>query len=229
VEVNEVIDEIDDITQTPILHKFVLNVHNRYQFVISLIQRLIHLAKYQAVQSLKNNDNLSPMGHKIAVRITTEPDLNLDLKPEENLTEITITENETYSLEIQNHYSQPVYVAVFNLQPNWAISSVLSQTTGLGNVISLNHKQKEIISLGNLEKKENWQNIYKVCASVDNTNFRFLELPPLDQQKQTVRDTPKDPLEQLLHELTADQPPDRNVTPATLPSSMWTVVQFTVN
>lgn len=229
VEVNEVIDEIDDITQTPILHKFVLNVHNRYQFVISLIQRLIHLAKYQAVQSLKNNDNLSPMGHKIAVRITTEPDLNLDLKPEENLTEITITENETYSLEIQNHYSQPVYVAVLNLQPNWAISSVLSQTTGLGNVISLNHKQKEIISLGNLEKKENWQNIYKVCASVDNTNFRFLELPPLDQQKQTVRDTPKDPLEQLLHELTADQPPDRNVTPAPLPSSKWTVVQFTVN
>jgi hypothetical protein len=229
VEVNEVIDEIDDITQTPILHKFVLNVHNRYQFVISLIQRLIHLAKYQAVQSLKNNDNLSPMGHKIAVRITTEPDLNLDLKPEENLTEITITENETYSLEIQNHYSQPVYVAVFNLQPNWAISSVLSQTTGLGNVISLNHKQKEIISLGNLEKKENWQNIYKVCASVDNTNFRFLELPPLDQQKQPVRDTPKNLLEQLLQELTADQPPDRNVTPAPLPSSKWTVVQFTVN
>ncbi|MEB3283065.1 MAG: caspase family protein [Lyngbya sp.] len=228
-QVNDLIYEICDRTQTPIILRPVLKV-DEIQLASPLIQRLVHLAKYQAVQSLKNHDNLSPLGHKIAVRLTTEPNPNLVLNSAENPTEITITENQTYWLEIQNHYSQPVYVAVFNLQPNWAISSVLPETPGLGIVISLEPKQKEIIPLKNLEKKENWQNIYKICVSVDDTNFRFLKLPPLDQQKDAIRDIPKNPLEQLLQEMTADQPPnDRNVVPAPLPSSSWTVVQFTVN
>ncbi|KKD36163.1 caspase family protein [Limnoraphis robusta] len=227
-EVNDVIYEVCDRTQTPIILRPALKV-NEIQLASPLIQRLVHLAKYQAVKNLKNHDPRSEMLNKIAVRLTTEPDQNQELNAAENPTEITITENQTYSLEIQNHYSQPVYVAVFNLQQNWAISSVLPETKGRGIVISLEPKQKETIPLPNLEKKENWQNIYKVCVSVDDTNFRFLELPPLDQQKQTRRDTPKDPLEQLLQEMTAEQPPDRNVTPAPLPSSSWTVVQFTVN
>ncbi|EAW35258.1 caspase family protein [Lyngbya sp. PCC 8106] len=227
-EVNDIIYEVCDNTQTPILLRPALKV-NESRSAYNVTKRLIHLSKYQAVENLKNHDPCSEMGDKIAVRLTAQPDPNLVLNSAENPTEITITENKTYSLEIQNHYSQPVYVAVFNLQPNWAISSVLSETPGRGMVISLDPKQKETIPLPNLEKKENWQNIYKVCVSVDDTNFRFLELPPLDQQKQPVRDTPKNPLEQLLQEMTAEQPPDRNVTPAPLPSSRWTVVQFTVN
>ncbi|MEA5499120.1 caspase family protein [Limnoraphis robusta Tam1] len=227
-KVNDVIYEVCDRTQTPIILRPALKV-NEITLASPLIQRLVHLAKYQAVYNLKNHDPRSEMLKKIAVRLTTKPDQNQELNAGENPTEITITENQTYSLEIQNHYSQPVYVAVFNLQQNWAISSVLPETPGRGIVISLEPKQKETIPLPNLEKKENWQNIYKVCVSVDDTNFRFLELPPLAQQKQPVRDNPKNFLEQLLQEMTAEQPPDRNVTPAPLPSSKWTVVQFTVN
>ena len=224
---NDIIYEVLDNTQTPILLRPALKV-NESQSANNLTKRLIHLAKYQAVENIKNHDPLSPMQNKIAVRLTTERNQDLDLNPEDNLTEITITENKINYLEIQNYFKQTVYVAVFNLQPNWAISSVSSQTTGQDKVISLDPKQKETIRLGNLEKAENGQNIYKICVSVDDTNFRFLELPPLVQQKQPVRDTPKNSLEQLLQELTADQPPDRNIVAAPLPSSKWTVVQFTV-
>jgi hypothetical protein len=167
------------------------------------------------------------MRDKIAVRLTTEPNPDQILEPTENQNEVIIDTNKPYYLEIQNNYSRTVYLAVFSLQSNYAISSVIKENLGLEH-LSLEPQQKEIIPLQNIAENNSLQNLYKICVSVDETNFNFLELPPLDQQKQSVRDTPKNPLEQLFQEMTADQPPDRNVSLAPLPSWEWTTVQFTI-
>jgi hypothetical protein len=225
-EAGEIIYEICQRNKVPIQLKPALKI-NQTQSISSLIKRLIHLAKYQAVKSLKNRDPLSPMRDKIAVRLTTEPNPDQILEPTENQNEVIIDTNKPYYLEIQNNYSRTVYLAVFSLQSNYAISSVIKENLGLEH-LSLEPQQKEIIPLQNIAENNSLQNLYKICVSVDETNFNFLELPPLDQQKQSVRDTPKNPLEQLFQEMTADQPPDRNVSLAPLPSWEWTTVQFTI-
>jgi hypothetical protein len=73
----------------------------------------------------------------------------------------------------------------------------------------------------------------KVFATVSTTNFRWLELPALDQplmRSAAVRGKgPTNPLEGLMAAFTADQPPTRNLVPAAYPSHGWTTVQVEVS
>ena len=75
--------------------------------------------------------------------------------------------------------------------------------------------------------------ILKVFATVGTTNFRWLELPSLDQppvKKSGTRGGPSDPLEQLLASV-AEEPPEgatRNLDPAAYPSKEWIAAQVEV-
>ncbi|MEA5500325.1 SAV_2336 N-terminal domain-related protein [Limnoraphis robusta] len=228
VKMNEVVYEICDKTQTPIILQPVLRV-NEPQSASRLIQRLIHITKYQIVQTLDNNNPMSRLADKIAVRLTTELNPNQNLNPAENPAEVTINQDETYWLEIQNHSKTALNIAVFNLQPNWAIRPVLKDTMGL-EIITLDAQQKGTIRLPYIEKSENSKNIFKVIAYVGDINFRLYELPPLDQDKQATQDIPINPLEE--YPTTEDQSPEQkssgDIKREVFASDQWTTVQFTV-
>jgi hypothetical protein len=74
-----------------------------------------------------------------------------------------------------------------------------------------------------------------VFATVDQTSFRWLELPALDQpaaSKQVTRGgalQPSNPLEQLMAEMTKDMPSTHSLNPYQFPSKEWTSVQIEVN
>ncbi|EAW36912.1 SAV_2336 N-terminal domain-related protein [Lyngbya sp. PCC 8106] len=227
-KVNEVVYEICDHTQIPIILQPVLRV-NEPQSASRLIQRLIHITKYQIIETLDNNDPASSLAGKIAVRLTTEPNPNQNLNPAENPAEVTINQDENYWLEIQNHSKTALNIAVLNLKPNGSIRPVLKDTMGL-EIITLDAQQKGTIRLPYIKKNGNSKNIFKVIACVDDINFRLYELPPLDQDKQATQDIPINPLEE--HPTTEDQSPEPKssggIKREVFASDQWTTVQFTV-
>lgn len=234
-KVNEVVYEICDKTQTPVILQPVLKV-NEPESASRLIQRLIHITKYQIVQTLKNHETESDLASIIAVKLITEINPNQDLNPEENSSKVIINQDENYWIKIKNCNKKALNFAVLNLKPNGSIRPVLKDTMGL-EMITLYPNQKGTIRLPYIEKSENLKNIFKVIACVDDINFRLYELPPLDyelppldQDKQTTQDIPINPLEK--YPTTKDQSPKRkisgSVTRVVLPGDGWTTVQLTV-
>ena len=76
--------------------------------------------------------------------------------------------------------------------------------------------------------------IIKVFATLGTTNFRWLEIPPLDQPKTKDMVTrsaaiPKDALEQLLAAVSTTKPKTRNVEIAQYPSREWITSQVEVH
>ena len=69
----------------------------------------------------------------------------------------------------------------------------------------------------------------KVFASLDQVNFRWLELPSLDKQVVSRGfETPNNPLEILLEAIDREQPPTRKLSVAASPSREWTTKQITL-
>ena len=73
---------------------------------------------------------------------------------------------------------------------------------------------------------------FKVMATVEPANFRWLLLPALDEP--TVRSaemqtrSPANPLEELMAAFSADQPRSRNARPAAFPGRRWVTEQVSV-
>ncbi|NIO47793.1 MAG: hypothetical protein GTN77_13660 [Planctomycetales bacterium] len=73
----------------------------------------------------------------------------------------------------------------------------------------------------------------KVFAALGTTNFRWLELPALDQpitrSAGVLGKDPENPLEEMLAAFTAGQPPTRDLIPAAYPSKEWITEQVQVH
>ena len=75
------------------------------------------------------------------------------------------------------------------------------------------------------------RDILKVFASLDSANFRWLELPALDNGNQIAKNKTRQPsgLDLLLDALSDDKPKVRNLSPAAYPSRGWTTTQIEIN
>jgi hypothetical protein len=81
---------------------------------------------------------------------------------------------------------------------------------------------------------KNGNDIIKVFATLDQTSFRSLELPALDQPSTKAKEVsrgniPSSPLEQLMATITKDKPATRNVNLSSTPSKEWTTTQIEIN
>lgn len=77
----------------------------------------------------------------------------------------------------------------------------------------------------------NAKDVIKIFATLGTTNFRWLELPTLDQPiqpKSVTRSATGDPLEQLIMALTMPDPllTPRDIKVAAYPSKGWAVGQL---
>lgn len=126
-------------------------------------------------------------------------------------------------LSIQNNYSQALNVAILDITSDWSIHQIYPDKGE--NFMTIDAGRKEVVAITGSAGEDT----LKVFATVDQINFRWLELPSLD--KQIVPrgfETPNNPLEILLEAIDREQPPKRKLSVAASPSREWTAKQITL-
>ena len=235
IDADEFNYQISDRTGSQIVLRPLLKV-NEFDSAQILVKRLVHLAKYQSIQELDNHDANSPLRGKIAVELLGtqadyEPGDLPQIKPFTDPSQPEVKSGEYFFFKIRNDYSDVVNVAVLNLQPDWGITQSQPRNS---QFISLDPGGEEtvILNMSLPSGEQIGEDIFKVFATVGNANFRWLELPPLDQPilPPEARGVSRSgsALDELLMTFAAEQPPTRNGNPVAFPSREWTTTQFGV-
>lgn len=198
-----------------------------------VVQRLIHLTKYRNVNELDNNDIYSPLANKLVVELTgVQQDYDPVDRPEpqpfiDSGNTPMLNAGEWTFLRIMNKSLKILNITVLDLQPDWGINQIYPR--GSGSFEPLDPGQSILLPLeaslpaGYTEGTD----LIKVFATLGTTNFRWLELPALDQPVTgaVTRGGPANPLEELLAAVTAQDPKTRNLNPAAYPSWEWVTAQ----
>ena len=155
-----------------------------------VVQRLVHLAKYRAVQELDNFDVNSPLrGKLVAELVGLQDDYEPGEKPaprpfpETDGRVRTINPGQTVFLRIRNDSSQTLNVSVLDLQSDWAIRQVFPRQEDVFSVsldAMSDYDQLIPLTAGLPNGYTEGSDTLKVFATVGKANFRVLELPPLD-------------------------------------------------
>ena len=197
-----------------------------------VVKRLIHLVKYQAIQQLSNQ--FSDLTNKLEVELLTQPNWRLEMpkkpQPFSEPTNLVVKSGEYAFLRIKNASSQVLNIAVLDLEPNWAVSRIQLQRPE-AVFYPFNPNQEMLLPL-NLTLPERYLNggeTIKVFATIKQNDFRWLELPSLDEEigkKAEKLARGDNPLGQLLAAVGADvdRPPEltRAAVPIFDPSQEWT-------
>jgi hypothetical protein len=206
----------------------------------TIVNRLVHLAKYHATAELDNTDKDSPLASKLAVEWLGTSDtyeLGDKIPPKSQLKMFTgpsqpkVSIGEYIFLSIRNNYSQPLNIAVLNLASDWAIEQIYPSGQG-EYFITLDPGKAQVIPLQPSLEGDGGavENTVKVFATVGAANFRWLELPSLDEQLQSKGFSTRsgNPLEALFAAIDDEQPQTRKLTVAASASSEWTTKQVTL-
>lgn len=212
--------------------------YNDADAAITVVKRLMHLAKYRAVQQLDNYYHKSNLpGQKLAFTVELagkqrnyEPTEKPEPQPMShpgNTPEVNV--GEWVFIRIRNDSSQSLNVTVLALQPDWSIEQIYPYHGG--NFITFDPGQEEILPLQvNLPNGyQQAEDIIKVFATVGATDFHWLELPPLDKPLVSIgTKSPGNPLEEILSAIAAEQPPTKNVQPVRYAAAEWITEQIIV-
>lgn len=143
-----------------------------------VVDRLVHISKYQIVQSLENSS--SKLAQMIDLELLKEDETTFD-DPQNPV----IKDGDQVRLRLTNNGSQPLKVAVLDLEPTWAISQI-----PLGGLetpfFQLEAGAKEELPLRMTvpddEVYQQTKETLKVFAVQRGlADFRWLTLPPLDE------------------------------------------------
>jgi hypothetical protein len=147
-----------------------------------VVDRLVHLAKYQAVQSLDNSS--SKLASLLTVELVKGDDSAFD-DPQNPV----IRAGDIICLRLTNHGNQPLKVAVLDIEPTWAVSQI--PLGGLASpFFNLDAGATEAVKLAmSLPEDEAYQQAketLKVFAVQKGlADFRWLTLPALDEPPET--------------------------------------------
>ena len=152
----------------------------------TVVDRLVHLAKYQAVQTLDNSS--STLASLIDVELVKADGTAFD-----NPQNPTVKDGEIVILRLKNNGDQPLKVAVLDIEPTWAVSQVAikKQLSSFYNLEGGTDKPTEIkLKMGVPDDPAYKQTteILKVFAVQNGlADFRWLTLPPLDKPPENKR------------------------------------------
>jgi len=209
--------------------------------------RLLHLSKYESVRELDNRDSNSPLAGALTVELlgkqkTYDPVDGRDPQPFGddkmlNLGEwafLRIGNNLNPNPNDPNDPSRILNIAVMDLQPDWGIAQVYPAHAGLFE--PLDPGKEIVLDLQGMlpEDYQEGTDVVKVFATLGTPNFRWLEMPALDQPiqpKSAFRGAPGDPLDQFLAVVSEDAPPQglRRINVYASPSKGWVTAQVEVN
>ena len=220
-----------------------------------LVTRLVHLTNYNNIQQLDNPDSTSSLSNKLVIELyglsedyddprkRPRTDQLLPLETKGNVT--IVKKGQKLALRIQNKLpkvpNRPeqnvIKITVLDLQPDWGIQQVYPNPDE-ANYRPLDPDSDDIIVFqgglppGYSEGKD----VLKVFGAFEPTDFRWLELSPLDQpttkgssRLRSSARAPANQLEKLMSEITPDSVRDFNlVTPASYATKGWTISQLEV-
>ncbi|MGB5915419.1 MAG: hypothetical protein WBG63_11180, partial [Phormidesmis sp.] len=211
-----------------------------------VVERLVHLTKYQSVQALENR--VSRLSNSLQVdlmqQLDWQPGDPYHLVPFEHPDTIEISVGSFAFLKIVNRSQADLNVAVLDLEPTWAISKIsILDLSAPFYAIAPNEEQ--IIPLQfELPSGPDDQPLYqratevlKVFAALGPADFSSLELPPLDHPSAPKSFTRGDSdvgvgvgnseLNRLLSAISAESPTlTRAVTMVRDPNQAWTTKQI---
>jgi hypothetical protein len=143
-----------------------------------VVDRLVHLAKYQAVQSLDNSS--SKLSQALDVELLTE-----DKQPFPDPQNLIVRSDEVICLRLTNKSTQPLKVAVLDIEPTYGVSQIaiggmdspfLALDSGANEDIPLR------LNLPDDDAYEQSTETLKVFAVQRGlADFRWLTLPALDE------------------------------------------------
>ncbi len=173
--------------------------------IAQLVQRLVHLVQYQNVLALDMPDP--------AARAALAVDLQASaavIPPGERVA-IKITNTQAPNAQDSNDPLRVLNVAVLVLSSDWSVTQVYPENAAFEPVDpgkSIDLEFEAYLPEGERESHD----IFKVFATRDTTDFRWLELPALDQPplvRSIKRSAIADPLEALLATVTGEETPTR--------------------
>ncbi len=193
-----------------------------------LINRLIHVARYEIILDLDNEDAFATLNGKLKVEVVKSVKrqpvvLNVDGK-------VPVLEEQEKGVDliISNESDRTLNIAALNLDADFSISKFYPKGATY-EVVEPGQNIRKELNLSLPEKYEEAVNVIKVFATVDGTNFQLLELPPLDQSRKGVdRPEPTNALEQLLAAVVDEDNPQRKITVVTDASEEWTTEKVEV-
>jgi hypothetical protein len=205
-----------------------------------VVQRLVHLAKYQAIQELSNQ--FSELTNQLEVELLTQPNWRpgMPKKPQSftDPTNLVVKSGESTFLRIKNISPHVLNVTVLNLQANWAVSRVkIRNQESYFYPLNPNDVILEALNfeLPDTERYNQARETLKVFATIGKNDFRWLELPSLDEEiapKAQLFDRDNSPLGRLLAAVGADvgEPPFRSrpAVPIFDPSQEWTTKEIQI-
>jgi hypothetical protein len=187
--------------------------------IAQLVQRLVHLVQYQNVLMLDMPDPAART--KLRVEMTPPREF---VKPGEQVKLKIINTQDPNPNDI-NDPTRVLNVAVLVLSSDWSVTPVYPPNASFepvdpGKSIDLEFEAY----LPDGEEASN--DIFKIFATRDATDFRWLELPALDQppiERAGTRNAITDPLEQLLAGITGRETATRAVklTKASTQQASW--------
>jgi len=203
-----------------------------------VVQRLVHLTKYQNISQLDNFDPMSPLRGKLVVELIGVqndyvPGDRPSPKPFDDPGNTPVLKPGQWTfLLVRNNSSQVLNITVLDLQPDWGITQVYPADAGAFETLEPGRELPPLRLRAALPADYTaGTDVIKVFATLGPTNFRWLELPPLDQPlppKRITRGGTANPLETLLAAVVATKPRTRNLAPAANPSGEWVTKQVEV-
>lgn len=199
-----------------------------------VVKRLVHLAKYDATAELDNMDKDSPLSGKLTVEWLGTSDVyelgdknppKSQLKPFTDPSKATVKAGEYVFLSIQNTSFQVLNVAVLDLASDWSVQQIHPGTGQ--NFVTIEAGKKEVVAIPAASVGED--NV-KVFATVGQANFRWLELPSLDEEiKPKGLTRSGKPLDNLFAAIDEEKPSTRKLSVAASPSREWTTKQISLS
>ncbi len=192
-----------------------------------LINRLIHIAKYESVKNLYNEDAFASLKGKIKVELLkSENGEIVVLNRKDNVPELEV--GERLALRIHNESNRTLNISALILQVDLSIEKFYPKGAPYEVVEAGQQKETRF----DLQLPKNYQegvDIIKVFATLDGTNFQILELPKLDQSRKGFgNQKPTNSLEELLAAVVDEDSPKRNIRVVTDASEEWTTEKIEV-
>ncbi|MFB2974823.1 caspase domain-containing protein [Microseira sp. BLCC-F43] len=206
---------------------------------LGVVKRLVHLAKYQAVQAIDNPD--SELTDYLEFEL-----LDRNKRPFADSSNIVLKPGQSVYLRVKNTWFWPLNIAVLDLDSTWAISQM--PIKGSENIFYSLDNTEEIFFLMEPELPEGEdykqaKETLKLFATRGLANFQWLTLPALDEHLATkgnldeelereakTRGLGINPLNKLLGTIGADveSPPDtRRMRAKSEPNAEWLTKQVT--
>jgi hypothetical protein len=200
-----------------------------------LVERLVHLAKYLNVHELENCDLFSPMRRALAAELLgVQVDYVMGDKPApQPLAQGTpLKPGEWTFLKISNNSAHVLNVTVLDLRPNWSISQLYPAGAAFFEPLDPGRSIDLPLCASLPQGYDEGRDVLKVMGTVGPSNFRWLELPALnepDKGRTGWRGSPAGPLDEFLAAFMNDGTGFRDLNAETSASHEWTTVQVEID